>query len=167
MSRAALALVAALSWPSPAIAESLPKLDMMFVADFGADLVVGSQPTRSDLALLKAAGVTAVVDLRSPGETRGFDEAAVAAEIGIHYVNLPIAGADDVTARNAAKLDAVLQEQDGKALVHCASSNRAGALIALRAAAAGASVDDALAIGRRAGMTSLEPVVRSRIETGG
>jgi hypothetical protein len=49
-------------------------------------------------------------------------------------------------------------------LVHCASSNRVGAMIALRAALVdGASADAALAEGRRWGLKSLEPQVRERL----
>ncbi|PPU82009.1 hypothetical protein XpopCFBP1817_20380 [Xanthomonas populi] len=48
----------------------------------------------------------------------------------------------------------------GDVLIHCASSNRVGALIALeKGRANGAPRDEAIAIGRAAGMTSLEPLV--------
>ena len=45
-------------------------------------------------------------------------------------------------------------------LVHCASGNRVGALIALSAADEGVPVEEALARGRAAGMTSTEARVR-------
>jgi hypothetical protein len=49
-------------------------------------------------------------------------------------------------------------------LVHCGSSNRVGALLALRAAwLKGATLEAALAAGRSAGLTGLESAVRSAI----
>ncbi|MGB5737928.1 MAG: hypothetical protein WBM54_01160, partial [Woeseia sp.] len=71
-----------------------------------------------------------------------------------------IAGPDDVTFENAAKLDALLAEFAGPVLLHCGSGNRVGALFALRAKAAGASDDEAIAVGRAAGLTQLEETVR-------
>ncbi|SVE15895.1 uncharacterized protein METZ01_LOCUS468749, partial [marine metagenome] len=43
------------------------------------------------------------------------------------------------------------------------SGNRVGGLLALSASARGASQEDALVIGRKAGLTSLEAVVKERI----
>lgn len=148
---------------TPVQASELPALDMQAVHELSPELVTGSQPSRADLEKLKAAGVTTVINLRGTGEDAGFDEAAAAKALGLHYVAIPIAGGADVTTENAAKLDAAMRKADGKALIHCASGNRAGALLALRAAAAGQSVDDAVEFGKSAGMTSLEKVVRERL----
>jgi protein tyrosine phosphatase (PTP) superfamily phosphohydrolase (DUF442 family) len=49
-------------------------------------------------------------------------------------------------------------------LVHCGSSNRVGAVFALRAKMNGANDEDALAFGKSAGMTSLESTVKTRLE---
>jgi protein tyrosine phosphatase (PTP) superfamily phosphohydrolase (DUF442 family) len=74
-----------------------------------------------------------------------------------------VAGAADLTAEKAQELAAAL-EGDGPALVHCASSNRVGALLALRAFyVAGASPSDALETGRRAGLSGLEEDVKQRL----
>ncbi len=145
-------------------AEELPAVSMKFLAPLSPQLLTGSQPSVTDLAALKAAGVTTVINLRGTGEDAGYDEAAEAARLGLHYVTIPVAGAADVTAANAAKLDQALRASTGTALVHCASSNRAGALLALRSAASGQSVEDAVAFGKTAGMTSLESVVRERLQ---
>ncbi|MEG2981752.1 MAG: sulfur transferase domain-containing protein, partial [Stenotrophomonas sp.] len=113
-----------------------------------------------------ANGVTTVIDLRKPDEDRGYDEAALAEQLGLRYVRLPIAGAGDITVANARTLDRMLKQDGGKTLLHCASSNRAGALLSLiEARINGASVDDALKFGRDAGMTSLEPAARAALET--
>ena len=55
----------------------------------------------------------------------------------------------------------------GGVLVHCASGNRAGALLGLEQAEFdGASKDDALALGRKAGMTSTEAKLRQVLGIG-
>ena len=122
-------------------------------------LHTGGQPSPEDLARLQAQGVRAVIDLRGPQEERGYDQAAEVRRLGMDYITLPIAGKDDVTPANAAALHALLDAQDGDVLLHCASGNRVGALLALRAAAAGVPHEDALELGREAGLKSLEPVV--------
>jgi hypothetical protein len=48
--------------------------------------------------------------------------------------------------------------------VHCGSGNRVGALAALLAAEEGADIDEALDVGRAAGLTRLEAVVREQLE---
>ena len=129
------------------------------------DLITAGQPRAQQLRDAAAAGVTTVIDLRRPEEDRGYDEAALAAQLGLRYVRLPIAGADDITQANARTLDRLLKQDDGKTLLHCASANRAGALLALiEARINGAPLDAALAHGRDAGMTSLEPAVRAALE---
>lgn len=145
-------------------AADLPAVEMKVINEMSPELITGSQPSRSDLEKLKATGVTTVINLRGTGEDAGFDEAATAKALGLHYVSIPVAGAGDVSMTNAAKLDAALKSADGKTLVHCASSNRVGALLALRAAAAGQSEEDAIAFGKSAGMTSLESAARAQIK---
>ena len=130
------------------------------------DLITAGQPSAQQLRDAAANGVTTVIDLRKPDEDRGYDEAALAEQLGLRYVRLPIAGAGDITDANARALDRLLKQDGGKTLLHCASSNRAGALLSLiEARINGASVDDALKLGRDAGMTSLEPAARAALET--
>jgi uncharacterized protein (TIGR01244 family) len=126
-------------------------------------LHAGGQPTAQDLARLRAQGVHTVIDLRGPGEDHGFDEAAEAARLGMQYVALPIAGKDDITPANADALAALLERYGDGVLLHCASGNRVGALLALGAARAGMPGSEALALGRQVGLTSLEPVVAEQL----
>ncbi|MEN5207272.1 sulfur transferase domain-containing protein [Stenotrophomonas terrae] len=129
------------------------------------DLITAGQPSAQQLRDAAANGVTSIIDLRRPEEDRGYDEAALAEQLGLRYVRLPIAGAADISEANARTLDRLLKQDSGKTLLHCASSNRAGALLSLiDARINGASVDDALKLGRDAGMTSLEPAVRAALE---
>ncbi len=119
-----------------------------------------------DVAALQRAGIKRVVDLSADSETPAFDEAAAMRQAGIGYTNLPIRGAGDLTRANVVRFDQLLREAGTQeTLVHCASGNRVGAMIALRAAwIDGKSSEAALAEGRRWGMKSLEPAVRERLQ---
>ncbi|MEA5666151.1 sulfur transferase domain-containing protein [Stenotrophomonas sp. MH1] len=128
-------------------------------------LLTAGQPSAQQLRDAARSGVTTVIDLRRPEEDRGYDEGAQAEQLGLRYVRLPIAGAADLTTANARTLQRLLTQDDGTTLLHCASGNRAGALLALlNARLEGAPTDDALQLGRAAGMTSLEASARSAIE---
>lgn len=127
-------------------------------------LHTGGQPDAADLARLHALGVRTVIDLRGAGEDRGYDEAAEAQRLGMAYVSLPVAGAEGVTLANANALQALLEQHGDGVVLHCASGNRVGALLALGAADAGMPHEQALALGREAGLKSLEPVVIERLQ---
>lgn len=122
------------------------------------------QPDEDALAVFAASGYAAVIDLRGPDERRGYDEAARARELGMEYVSLPVEGREGISFDNAAKLDAHLEQYDAPVLVHCGSGNRVGALLALRASLAGAEDADALELGRSAGLTRLEAIVKERLD---
>lgn len=128
------------------------------------NLLTGGQPSQADLLQLKNAGVTRIINLRTPAEEVPFDEQAEAEALGLEYVSLPVAGADGVTSENARRLDELLQG-DEKTLLHCASGNRTGALLAIRAhEIEGESVEDSIQFGRAAGMDSLEARVRRLLD---
>lgn len=120
----------------------------------------------ADMAALQRAGIRNVIDLSADEETPDFDEAASVRAAGMTYRNLPIRDATELTADNVARFDRLLKEAgEQPTLVHCASSNRVGAMIALRAALLGGqSTEAALAEGRRWGLKSLEPAVRERLQ---
>ena len=103
------------------------------------------------------------VPLRAAHEDRGMDEQAIVERLGMAYVSLPVSGPAEVTFDNAAALDQVLADNEGRILLHCSSGNRAAALYTLREKMLGASNDDALATGKAAGLTRLEAVVRERL----
>lgn len=127
-------------------------------------LYTGGQPAPVDWAALKALGVTMVVNLRPDAEMAGRNEAAEVAAAGMAYIGIPVAGADAVNADNARRLWTLLKTSDAPVFVHCASGNRAGALLAIGAAHSGGMTPEAaLEFGRKAGLTSLEPVVRERL----
>lgn len=119
-----------------------------------------------DVAVLKDAGIRAVISLRAPDETPEFDEAAALRAAGIGFHNLPIDGGDGLTREHVEQFDELLREAGNTpTLVHCTTSNRVGAMIALRAGLIEhRSIDDAVAEGRRWGLKSLEPAVRERLQ---
>jgi len=122
------------------------------------------QPDAATLKVFAENGYAAVIDLRTAGEDRGLDEPAVVEELGMQYVAMPIDG-QGITYENAEALDKLLAEYDEPVLLHCGSSNRVGALLALRASLKGAGDDEALQLGRKAGLTSLEPAVRDALNS--
>ena len=126
-------------------------------------LYTSAQPGVTDWSRLHALGVNTVINLRPAAEMAGRDERAEVRDAGLGYVSLPIAGADAITAENARALADAIASSQGKVLVHCSSGNRAGALLALAAQAQGMRPENALALGKTAGLTGLEPVVRERL----
>ena len=140
------------------------KVDLEQLVSTGKAVPVGGitpagQPDAAAFQVFADSGYAAVIDLRTAGENRGLDEQVLVEELGMTYLSMPITQSG-ITFENAALLDAAITGADGPVLVHCASSNRVGALLALRASLAGADDEDAVRIGRKAGMTGLEPVVR-------
>ena len=95
----------------------------------------------------------------------GWEEVAVH-EAGATFQRIPVGGPDDLTRENVEALAAALEAARGQETVlYCASSNRVGAMLALKAFwLDGASAEDALSLGRRAGMRALEPEVRRILE---
>lgn len=130
----------------------------------------GGQPTPEQLADLARAGVRTVVNLRGPSESAGYDEAAEAGRLGLRYVAMPITGATDLDRERVREFGRVLDEarREGGVLVHCASANRVGALVALdEALNRGCPLGEALERGRAAGLSALEPAVVALAEREG
>ncbi|MFZ5656467.1 MAG: beta-lactamase hydrolase domain-containing protein [Pseudomonadota bacterium] len=120
------------------------------------------QPDAAQLAELAGQGVRTVINLRAPGEAVDFDEPAQVARLGMRYVAFPVTGAADLDAGRVRGFGATLDEarRQGGVLVHCASSNRVGAMIALdEALNRGRPLDAALERGRAAGLATLEAAV--------
>ncbi len=123
-------------------------------ARVGEDVFVTGQPTERALRDLKAQGVTTIVNLRTPEEMKAqvpFDEAALAAELGMRYVNLPVRGTADYPyspATVSAFAEAV-KSANGKVLLHCTIAWRASHLwAAYLIQERGIPVDTALANAR-------------------
>lgn len=127
---------------------------------------VSGQPTVETIAKLKSAGISTVIDLRPDSETPDLDEKSVAEKSGLKYRSLPIASPADLTRDNVMKFDQLLKDSAQEdVLMHCASGNRVGAMLALRAHwIEGKSAEESLAIGKAAGMTSMADAVKAQLE---
>ncbi len=132
-------------------------------------LYVSGQPTVEQFAQLPTMGFTRIIDLRPACEDHGFDEPKAAMAAAVQYLSLPIATAADLTHTAVSQLDQWLGESTtGKTLLHCASSNRVGALLALRAVwHQRLTAQDSLRMGRLAGLKSMESAVIDILERRG
>lgn len=164
----ALLLVLAMDSSGPRAAESQVDALAQLPAHVAVDtrLHVSAQPTVEALTKLPASGVRTVINLRPASETPDLDEKAVVEKAGMAYRSLPIAGAAGLTRDNVAAFDRLLGEAgEGKVLMHCASGNRVGAMMALRARwIQGKSAEDALAIGKASGLKGLEGDVKALLQ---
>jgi protein tyrosine phosphatase (PTP) superfamily phosphohydrolase (DUF442 family) len=125
-------------------------------------LTGGAPATPAGFAALAAAGYRTYVDLRTISEA-GPEAEQAAAAAGLTYVRIPVAGEIDLDLATVRALDAILAEPASAPLaLACSSGNRSGALLALRAFwLEGASPTAALELGKRGGLTRLEPTVRT------
>lgn len=126
------------------------------------DLYTAGQPAPDELALLVGRGVRTVINLRAPTEAIPFNEAHEAERLGLRYVNIPVTGAQDLTPETIRRFsdELAVARGQGAVLVHCGTANRVGALLALdQGMTQRVSREDALAFGRRAGLSGLEPAV--------
>lgn len=101
-------------------------------ASVGDDMFIAGQPTEKALRDLRAKGVTTIVNLRMPEEMSriGFDEAAIAKELGMRYVHIPMRGSAE-NPYGPKQLDAfaaAMDSADGKVLLHCTIAWRASHL---------------------------------------
>ena len=149
--------------------------DNMIYVDIDDVLIIGDlqptdgitssgQPNASAFEIVAKSGYVAVIDMRGPSENRGLDEKAVVEELGLEYIEFPLVGREAISFANANQLDALLNDIDGPVLLHCGSGNRVGAILALRHSLQGADDEHAMLYGKSAGLTSLEPVVKDRLE---
>ena len=125
------------------------------------NIVCSGQPTEEQFDKLEAAGVARVLHLRTKGENGTGWEEERAANAKVKFERLEIAGGKGLTRENVEAFAAKLKSYgDEKVLVSCGSSNRVGAMFALKAAwLDGKSKEDAMQIGKSAGMKSLTAVV--------
>lgn len=93
------------------------------------DVAAAGQPGAGAWQALAQSGVRTVVDLRAPHEPRGQDEPTAVRAAGLDYVAIPVTAQtlrdDDFDAVRALVRDPARRP----IVVHCASSNRVGALL--------------------------------------
>jgi protein tyrosine phosphatase (PTP) superfamily phosphohydrolase (DUF442 family) len=132
-------------------------------------VVTGGQPTDEMLQKAKDMGVKTDVNLRATSEAKDYaTEKKKAEELGMKYISIPI---DAKTGKglnedSAKKLAKIIDTEQKPMIVHCASGERVGALLTLKAFYVdGKSPEEALQVGHDAGLTSpaLEKVVTTQI----
>ncbi len=116
-------------------------------------LAVAGKPSPAAVARLKEQGFKTVIDLRSESEGLAEEKAGVEGQ-GLRYVSVPMT-AQSFTLADALKVKGVLEDPaSGPVLLHCASSNRVGAVIAVIEARNGKSLEQAIEDGKKAGLRS-------------
>jgi uncharacterized protein (TIGR01244 family) len=138
------------------------------VSTFDHKVYFTGQPDKDALGQFAGFGVKTVINLRSEQEKAnvGFDEKSVVEKAGMKYVQAPMGlGIPDAPTLQKI-MDSLDSAKDAPVLMHCANSNRAGAIWALYAGQRNnQTVDEAIAEGKAAGMKmpALENAVREAL----
>lgn len=139
--------------PAPVKLEIEGRFQSTF-ARVGDDVFIAGQPTERGLRELRDQGVTTVVNLRTPEEMKRdvkFDEPALAAQLGMRYVYLPVRGNAEFpySPQTVTAFSQALKDAKGKVLLHCTIAWRASHLwAAYLISERGIAVDSALANAR-------------------
>ena len=100
------------------------------ISDTGSVYVSG-QPSEAALRDLAAKGVKTIISVRTTAEMNNraqvpFDEAAVARELGLTYVNVPLGGPSSPYTPDALdQVISAINASDGEVLLHCTVGWRA------------------------------------------
>jgi uncharacterized protein (TIGR01244 family) len=125
-------------------------------------VMAAGQPTGEQIQLLAEEGYRTVIDLRPPGEPRGFDEPEAAKQSGLTYVDIPVTPA----TLDQATIDRffnALRKAETPVLLHCGNSNRVGALLyAWLVLERGESPAKALGKAKAAGLSHPEMIEKVR-----
>jgi uncharacterized protein (TIGR01244 family) len=118
-------------------------------------IAIGAAPVAADLAAIKAAGFSSLIDFRLDGEAQAHESDSArhrAAEaVGLAYARIPAAKHELFTDAVVAPAAALLTAARGPILAHCASGQRA-AIIWAAATARREPVGDVLEALRTAGL---------------
>lgn len=126
-------------------------------------LLTGGQITPEQMTALAAEGFKTFINFRPASEEGTAWEEAFAGQAGLRFVRIPVGGPDDLNHENVDLLAQAMEEgrADGGVVLYCASSNRVGAMLALKSHwVDGLPPQESLAFGRDSGMSRMEPVVR-------
>lgn len=128
-----------------------------------AGLLCSGQPTPEQFPKLAKAGIQRVISLRAPTEAGTGWEERGAPLAGLEFVRFVVEGEKDLTPEKAREFAALLGD-GSRTLLACGSSNRVGAMLALKARFVdGKTADEALAIGKACGLSKLEPAVKEAL----
>jgi protein tyrosine phosphatase (PTP) superfamily phosphohydrolase (DUF442 family) len=92
-------------------------------------VATAGQPSAASWPQLAKAGYRTVVDLRAPEEPRGHDEPAAVRAAGLDYVAIPVSQPTLGDSEFDSFRQIVRAPERRPIFVHCATSNRVGALL--------------------------------------
>ena len=153
--------------PTPVSAQEVPPIRNFLQVT--PQFCTGGQPRLEHFAKLKADGVKAVLNLRTPGEHRAEEEQAEVEKTGMKYFNIPVVYA----APTVAQVDEFLRITDDVAnrpmFIHCTAAIRVGTFWMIRRVLRdGMSAEAALEEAKKVGLTNapqLEEFSRNSIAT--
>ncbi|WP_262694763.1 fused DSP-PTPase phosphatase/NAD kinase-like protein [Kordiimonas aquimaris] len=123
------------------------------------NVFIAGQPSIQGLERMAKQGVKTVISFRTPDEMNDrsivpFDEAKQSNALGMRYVNIPLGGNQHPYSPEALEVFAkVMDEADGKALIHCTVAWRASHMwAAYLVKHKGMNVNEAAAHGRAVNM---------------
>ncbi len=152
------------------------KLEEVTIGDlklqkFG-NVYLAAQPSETDLAKLKEAGLKTVINLRGEGENTKFDEGKALADLGIEPANYHNPGFNSAQTLSDPIFrrvrDLLTNKTNEPVLLHCASGNRVGAVwMAHRILDDGVSYEKALEEAKAIGMKpqAFEARVKEYVES--
>jgi uncharacterized protein (TIGR01244 family) len=153
--------------PAAPSAQQLPPIRNFLQVN--QEFCTGGQPRLEHFEKLRADGVKAVLNLRTPGEHRADEERAAVEKAGMRYFNIPVV----YTAPTNEQVDEFLRITDDPSnrpmFIHCTAAIRVGAFWMIRRALRdGMTVDAALEDARKVGLSNaphLEEFARAYIAT--
>lgn len=136
----------------PAAAGQQPIRNFLKVS---TDFCTGGQPRLEHFASLKADGVKAVLNLRTPGEHRADEEKAAVEAAGLKYYNIPIVFGTPTNAQADEFLAITDDPANRPMFIHCTAAVRVGAFWLIRRVARdGWTWEQALGEARKVGLTN-------------
>lgn len=120
----------------PAVATPQPKQTDLQKKKLGStrpvhalgDIYLAGQPQPEDFAILKQAGIKTVITLRKAQELP-WNEADVAKQHGMKFVEVPFAGPDELKPEVFDQVLKILRDKKrGPTVLHCGSANRVGGI---------------------------------------
>lgn len=120
-------------------------------------IYLAGQPKEADFEAIKNDGIKTVINLRKPDEMTDFDEKKVVEDLGMTYVSFPWNGPEELTDEVFDKSRNLLKDAEKPVLLHCASSNRVGAVwLPYRVLDDGLTLEEALEEAKEVGLKSAE-----------
>jgi uncharacterized protein (TIGR01244 family) len=162
-----LPLVLAISAQAPASMQELPPIRNFLQVN--SEFCTGGQPRIEHFAKLKADGVKAVLNLRTPDEHRAEEERAAVQQAGLKYFNIPVIFGEPTDAQVDEFLKITDDPGNRPMFIHCTAAVRVGAFWMIRRVVRdGVSVEAAVEEGKKVGMVNaphLEEFARQYIAT--